>query len=410
MIKLHADDLFTLTSREITAEGYLRAPANLARCGIQDYLAHELGLDTLMGMDPTRRLRLYRGPEEVFDQASLSSFENQPITINHPSGGVSAANWRQTSVGDVHQIARRGDIMVGVVIVRDEKAVKTVLDDGKTALSNGYDFELDLTPGVAPDGQKYDGSMKNIRGNHVAIVDAARCGSACKIADHNPEEGTLKMANRQIVIDGIPGEADPAIAAAVERQTKTLADTMKALDAANASLAATNQIKVGDQTFTVDQAAKKIADQAAEIETLKKDVMTPAARDAMVADWVKTLDEAKRLVPAIVTDGKTCLDIRREVVDTVSAKNPMAKAVADAVMVGKDAKTAEPETVRSAFNAIAAAIKTEDGTTSRASDATVAAALTGKDGIDKVADEAPTGRAAMMARSQDAWKGNSAAK
>ena len=42
---IQARDFMSITSRQMTAEGYLVAPGNLARCGVQEYRAYELGLD-----------------------------------------------------------------------------------------------------------------------------------------------------------------------------------------------------------------------------------------------------------------------------------------------------------------------------------------------------------------------------
>lgn len=405
MKTLLAYDKLELTSREITPEGYLRAPATLARTGVQTYLAHELGLDG-EGMDPMKPIRLYRPPEEVFNPQSMESFNHQPVTVDHPPEGVTAANWSKLAVGDAHGIVRSGNNMDGVLIVRDAKAVKIVQQDGKTALSNGYNFDLDLTSGTAPDGGAYDGIQRNIRGNHIAIVDAARCGPACRIADHQPK-GDSAMATRKITVDGIPGEADDAICAAIDKQVKDLADTKTALKIA---LDAVKGIKIGDKTFTLDELVALVSTQTKQIEELKKDVMTPAARDAMVADWAKTISEAKRLSPDVTTDGKTCLQIRRDVLKAVGDKNPVAKEISAAVLGAKTIEDGDADTIRSAFNAVAASVKADavDATSARASDKAVADALTGGTGTQKLSanDAKPTGRSAFLERSANAWQGN----
>lgn len=46
-------------------------------------------------------------------------------------------------------------------------------------LCAGYTCELDWTPGTTVDGQAFDASQKNIKINHLAIVDWVRArGSA----------------------------------------------------------------------------------------------------------------------------------------------------------------------------------------------------------------------------------------
>lgn len=388
---IQARDAMSLTSRHMTDEGYLVAPGNLARTGVQEYLAYELGLDA-DGMDPMKVIRLHRPAEEVFDQASMASFENKPITIEHPPVAVTADNWRDLAAGEVRDVSRSGDLMTGTLLIRAKDAIEAV-QSGKVQLSNGYTFELDMTSGSTADGRDYDGIQRNIRGNHVALVDAARCGSACRIADSQPnlEGNTMADAKRKVTVDGIPLEVEDTAAGVIDTLVKQRDEARDALTPLKAKAAEADGMKVA-----LDKAH-------ADIETLKKDVVTPDARDAMVADWSKMIGDAKRLVPALVTDGKTCLAIRREVIGTVAANDATAKAVADAVLAGKPLESAEPEIVRATFNAVAAAVKTE-ATDASANDAALADALVGDAKTTDAKQETMTGREKFLAGQANAWQ------
>lgn len=216
-------------------------------------------------------------------------------------------------------------------------------------------------------------------------------------------------AKRKVVVDGIPLEVDDTAAAAIDKLVKQRDEAVSAKDAAELKLK--TEVKVGDKVFVVGDGvavaaavAKLITDHAAQVDTLKKDVVTPEARDAMVAEWSKLITDAKRLAPELVTDGKTCLAIRREVIAAVSAKDATAKAVADAVLAGKALDTAEPEHVRSTFNALSAAVKTDaNDAETRAADAAVADALTGA-GKSKETQTELTGRDKFVARQSQAWQ------
>lgn len=389
---IQARDFMSITSRQMTAEGYLVAPGNLARCGVQDYRAYELGLDA-DGMDPMKVIRLHRPPEEVFNPASMASFENKPITIEHPSVAVTADNWRDLAAGEVRDVTRSGELMTGTLLVKAKDAIEA-LQAGKVQLSNGYTFELDMTPGQTADSRAYDGVQRNIRGNHVALVDAARCGSACRIADSQPnlEGNTMADAKRKVTVDGIPLEVEDTAAGVIDTLVKQRDEARDALTPLKAKAAEADGMKVA-----LDKAH-------ADIETLKKDVVTPEARDAMVAEWSKLIGDAKRLVPELTTDGKTCLAIRREVIGALVAKDATAKAVADAVLAGKALDAAEPDHVRATFNALAASVKTEaNDAETRAADAAVADALTGE-GKGKETKTELTGRDKFMASSAQAWQ------
>ncbi len=389
---IQARDFMSLTSRHMTDEGYLVAPGNMARTGVQEYRAYELGLDA-DGMDPMKVIRLHRPPEEVFDGASMASFEGKPITIEHPPVAVTSDNWSELAKGDVRGIGRSGDLMTGTLVIRSKDAIEAV-QDGKVQLSNGYSFELDMTSGTTADGRAYDGIQRNIRGNHVALVDAARCGSACRIADSQPnlEGKTMADAKRKVTVDGIPLEVEDTAAEVIDTLIKQRNEARDALAPLQAKAAEADGLKAALDKANTD------------IEALKKDVITPEARDAMVAEWAKLIGDAKRLVPELTTDGKTCLAIRREVVATLAGKDAVAKAVSDAVLAGKDIQTADAEVVRATFNALAAAIKTEANDADiSANDAAVADALTG-DGKGTDTKTELTGRDKFLARQSQAWQ------
>lgn len=207
-------------------------------------------------------------------------------------------------------------------------------------------------------------------------------------------------AKRKVIVDGIPVEVDDTAAAAIDKLTK---DRDAAVQRATTVEQKLNGLKVGDKACTLDELVKLVGDQATQIETLKKDVMTPEARDAMVAEWAKLIGDAKKLVPALVTDGKTCVALRREVVATVAGKDAKAKATVEAVLGGKTLDAADADVVRAAFNVLVATASDAGTQATDSGDAgRVAAALAG--GSKQVADAKPVGRAAFLQKQADAWK------
>ena len=384
-MRITATDYFAISSRRVSDEGFLIARGNIARTGIQEYRRFELGLDG----DPMGRVKLYRPPSEVFAPDSMRSFEGKPITIDHPSNGVDAKNWRDLAVGDARDIKRVGDFMDAELTFRSKDAVDA-LDNGKAQLSNGYTFDLDMTPGTAPDGTAYDGVQRNIRGNHVALVDAARCGSACRVAD-SITTGDSEMSTTKITVDGIPVEVSDVAAAAINKLIKQVADATERASAAEGKMAG---------MVAADAHAKVVADLAA----VQKDVMTPAARDAMVADWAAALATAKRLMPEIVTDGKTCHALRREVLTTLAGKDEAVKAVIGAVLGSVAIDAANEDQTRAAFNTVALTVKVVADTAPHADDRVVADAFTGTSAAPaEKGVPVLTGREKAMKASRDAW-------
>jgi hypothetical protein len=306
-MRIFCDTLILDRQPQITAEGYLVAAPRIARTGMQDYLAVELGLTDRNPMD---RVRVYRPEDEVFHADAMASMAHLPVTINHPPFMVDAKTWREVAFGQTGaEVMRDGEFVRVPLVVMDAKAIQQV-NDGKAELSVGYTAELDFTPGETANGEKYDAVQRHIRGNHLAIVDQARGGPMLKVFDSQPQPkpGATTMPKKTFVIDGVTIELEDAAHLIVQRYLDGLTSKTTTLEAANASL--TTQVA----TLTTTVQAKD-----AEITTLKQQVtdaaLTPAKLDAAVAARTLVVDAARKVLPAVIVDGKTESEIRRQVVD-----------------------------------------------------------------------------------------------
>jgi hypothetical protein len=165
--RVHRTDLATLEPVERLPDGTIKVDAYLTRTGVFEYHTTNGGI--------RRELRL---PEDVFDDASLKSFEGVLVTNDHPSDMVDPANYRAVVVGAQAGPVRRGDEghIRSKLRIYDPETVRD-LDNGKRQISCGYTCDTIEVPGVHPVYGPYDAIQKNVRGNHVAIVDRARAGS-----------------------------------------------------------------------------------------------------------------------------------------------------------------------------------------------------------------------------------------
>ena len=163
-------------------EGYLIClNVPVARTGVQDYLPSELGLP---GPDD-RLIPVRREASEVFSPACMASFEGMPVTDDHPSEpeGVTVENSRYLEKGHVQNV-RRGappeeDLLLADLIIKDPRLIDKILS-GKREISCGYNYVLS-----AEDGTYF---QREIRGNHVAVVDSGRAGPRVSIRD---QKGSL---------------------------------------------------------------------------------------------------------------------------------------------------------------------------------------------------------------------------
>ena len=163
-----------------TPEGYLICTdAILARTGKQRYAKSELFLDG----DDTE-VDVDRPYDEVMNEKTIASFENKPVTFNHPNEDVNIDNYSEYAVGyvrDVHQgKAGNEDVLLGNLVITDKDAINAIEEGSHNELSCGYDCE------VKDDGNG-NYAQHNIRGNHVALCEQGRAGIA-KIVDSMEDE------------------------------------------------------------------------------------------------------------------------------------------------------------------------------------------------------------------------------
>lgn len=138
----------------------------MARTGKQTYTR-----DECFGDGDNTEIEVDRPSKEVFDAKTMASFENVPITIEHPSVNVDPDNYNTLSVGHMRDI-RKGTyegqpVMVGTAVITDSEAIEKVEAGELTNLSCGYDCDIDDSD--AP-------HQFNIRGNHIALCECPRAG------------------------------------------------------------------------------------------------------------------------------------------------------------------------------------------------------------------------------------------
>lgn len=159
-----------------TPEGFLICKdVPIARTGPQDYLARELMLDG----DPERVLTVNRYPEDVFEEATLASFEGKPICDGHPPENVGPENYAAYTKGHVQNVRRDGDCIVADLYINDANLANEVRNNVKREVSCGY------LCNYVPDGSGY--KQTRIRGNHLAVVPKGRAGASVSIHDTAPE-------------------------------------------------------------------------------------------------------------------------------------------------------------------------------------------------------------------------------
>lgn len=152
-----------------TPEGYLVCVDSiLSRTGKQTYTRDELFKD-----GSNVEVEVDRLPNEVFNEKTLASFENKPLTIEHPDEDITPTNHNKYSVGFVRDIKKGTDsgqdVMLGTIVITDAEAIELVESGKLKDLSCGYDCDIE---------DEDNPQQRNIRGNHIALCEHGRAGIA----------------------------------------------------------------------------------------------------------------------------------------------------------------------------------------------------------------------------------------
>lgn len=159
-----------------TPEGYLVCKnVPIARTGVQDYRGSEFG-----GEKPEQLYHVTRPQKEVFSPAAIASFEGKPVVDEHPNEDVTPDNYNQYMKGVCRDVKQgEGDLaqyLVGDLVIYDRDLI-TKIKNGKREISCGYDC---LWVPTADDAYE----QREIRGNHIAVVDKGRAGHKVAIRDN----------------------------------------------------------------------------------------------------------------------------------------------------------------------------------------------------------------------------------
>ncbi|NFC29230.1 DUF2213 domain-containing protein [Clostridium botulinum] len=161
----------------------------IARTGWYEYLPQELGIEG----SQNELVKVYRDPEEVFSNSAIASFEGKPVTDEHPPDLLTADNSKifiKGTTQNVRQDKKENNLLIADLIIYDSTLINEI-DQGKREVSCGYECDYK---------ENEDGtySQIQIRGNHVAVVEAGRAGHEVAIKDskYRKLEGEKKVSKK----------------------------------------------------------------------------------------------------------------------------------------------------------------------------------------------------------------------
>jgi len=317
-------DVAPIEKYELTPEGYLRLHATIARTGVQHY----------SNADGSIR-REYRAPEDVALPESLASFAGKSVTDEHPPVLLDSANTRNYQKGFTgSEIVYDNGFVRAVMTITDQDLIDKIQRGDATEVSAGYRVAFDANPGITPDGEPYDGSQKEIIGNHVAVVKTGRAGPQVKLhldrqdaADPSLlNSGDSLMTTAKVVFDGADFEVSEGIALAIGKERADAKTSYEALKKQYDEMCG-QASKLKEEMDAMEKTMKGKCDAAdgradalvAENESLKADLEAAKAVnvDSLVEERIALIEKAKPVLDsAYAFAGKSAREI---MVDAVKA-------------------------------------------------------------------------------------------
>lgn len=302
----------------------------ISKATVNPYLGKEIPFSDEHGFDPEKIYYALRPADEL--EKAANTFNGLPLLLEHHEINAEnpAKEWVVGSVGT--DAVFEAPYLKNSMTVTDAQAIEYIEDGQAAEISCCYSYDPDFTSGefTEVDGSKvhYDLIMRNIKGNHVALVPEGRAGHDVKVAD---SMDAVKYSNenerrKNSMMNGIPID---------EFLTKFMplaSDEEKA--AAKAELEKMGEAKDDDPTF---------AEGVKYGEELEKEEPKKLDSEHEAEGMEKRLDEAKKDTEDACKDEE--LPVDEDNLDEL-LKDPKFKAAFElGVKYGEKREKADPEKI-----------------------------------------------------------------
>jgi uncharacterized protein len=305
--------------------------ANISKAIVNPYYGREIPDAEALGLVPDRIYCLLRDPRELAQAAS--SFTGKPLVLVHRPQ-LADDHSREITVGAVGEAIFEAPNLKAPLVVWDGAGIAAIESGEQRELSCGYFYRAEMTPGEY-EGEKYDGRIVDIVGNHVALVENGRAGPDVLVGDSSP-------------FPKPPEKTAMAKTPALSRKALLASGAIRAYLAPK--LAADAKIDVAPLVAGVT--AKNWAVQKPKLKTaLDKALAGKLAQDADISGLALALDAVDDEGDEIAEDEEEEEDKEKKVAEDEDESKPepgVSKAAMDAAIstaVTKAAREAETATV-----------------------------------------------------------------
>lgn len=216
---------FDSSVRSIDESGHLRISRTvISKAQVDPYFGSEIVGYEKLGLDPARIYQMLRDPAEL--EKTADTAKGKQILFKHIYVDSKKPE-KELTVGAIGSDVEYTDgKLYADLTFWDEEAIALIEAEKMEELSYSYYYDPDMTPGVF-EGKPYDGVMRNLHGNHLALVERGRIGRDAVISDALPLEMRLNMKLKKGAVqlitarlrataqDGVTPEMEKALRAIV---------------------------------------------------------------------------------------------------------------------------------------------------------------------------------------------------
>ena len=156
---------------------------NISMAAVNPYFGKEIPNYQELGLTADRVYQLLRDPGELAKAAASSN--SQPLLCIHEPIFPTKPE-QMLVIGTTGTDAKfEHPYLKNSLAVWTAEGIKAIESKEKCELSSSYFYTPDMTPGTY-EGVAYDGVMRDISFNHIAIVREGRAGPTVLVSDENP--------------------------------------------------------------------------------------------------------------------------------------------------------------------------------------------------------------------------------
>jgi len=183
--------------RTIDADGRLHVSvANISKACVNPYIGREIPGWKELGLDSSKIYYLLRDPKEL--EKGAATFNNLPLLDEHKPVTADDHDKERTVGSTGTDAVFNYPYLQNSLVVWTREAIQGVTSKKQRQLSSAYRYKPDMTPGVwEPTGERYDGVMRDIIGNHVCLVEEGRAGADVVVGDSAEELAKMAKASKK---------------------------------------------------------------------------------------------------------------------------------------------------------------------------------------------------------------------